>query len=1072
MKKAMTLLTGFLASALVWTLFAADIILDGVTPYDVATGMTMNENNRLTGSGSIRKTGKGTLALMNGGNDFTGGIDVQDGVVETHAQGSLGRGDVTLANNVSQLFFKAPPSVPGAFVAFTNNIEVTGTGTAVDATRSIFFYTNTAIHGNITAARSVLMRHEWISSSPGKGGASATIYGSITAPNRVTFNAYGTFAIHGPITTPLCFGGNSYSGTGTVELWDPDNAIDHYVISHDILSFHATNAMRGLVEWRPCYDGNASANYSNVKLNGYPQTIKGIHFYKSGNWVPGFGWYTARYKAGVDSFAFMSTAPVTLTLTGIAGTTCESYAKLKDEVSLDVNAVGVPGFVQQFRYYTNPTTGSIAVNAGMLQILEQATFPNVPSVVVGEAGTLALENTTNTFASITNLVVNGTLTVDSSALTPFPSTMTSLVISPDAVLDLPVGLTFKTTELTLRGVKRAGGVYPLGNDAHAIIVDDLWNGAALTVADGQTFTISDGAMFPYVPAVSVAAGGVLTVAQTTNTFAAVTNVVLNGTLAVGEDVEVLFPMTLTDLTLGANASVTSPAGKPAVVYTRRLTVDGDVKELGEYNFGGLTVFVIDGIHLSGACTLDVPANTTNVLSGLVWGEGSIRKTGPGVLSFTGSDNTFTGGLTVASGTIIVAATNALGTGPVTLLPTGTQTCQIRFVANAAIANEILHDGTSTDTYPAFYFEKDVTSLLQGTVTSTGDLFVWNERKVGGGTFPAPGPVTTFEGTVNVPNHRIMLRTYGDTHFKEAITTKRFGAADVGRWSEGGRLYLYSPSNSIDTIHGFSPHIYCMATNVLGGRFVLASQDWSNGGSCLEMSGFDQSISSLVTISTTYDKLRGTLQRINGSAGTTLTLTGEAATNRTYAFLAGGVSLLVDAQDFRDSFVQRLYGRTHTTTGDLIVSNGTLEITGPAVFTKVSRVVVGAGGTLKLDSTATDALAAVTDLVVAGTLTVGDQKAFGSELTAVTVTGTLKVNADGLPFAEKTELMVGGDWLLDIPENTTLRVHALRDVETGSYYGGGVYGSAESGAPRQDLASHFSGKGTLEVPRTGTLLLFK
>lgn len=1037
--------------------------------------MTTNENDRLTGSGSIRKTGAGTLALMNGGNDFTGGIDVQLGILETRAQGSLGKGKVTLANNTSQLFFKAAPSVPGAFVEFTNDVDVTGTDAVVDDIQSIYFYTNTTIRGNVTAVRSVLMRHDQAPNNPGKGGASATIYGSITAPNRVTFNAYGTFSIHGPITTPLCYGGKSHSGTGTVELWDPANAIDKYVISHDILSLRAENAMRGLVEWRPYYDGNPLANYSNVKLNGFSQTIKGIHFCKVDSWVPNStGWYMARFKAGANSFAFLSTGPATLTLSGIASTTCESYAKLKDEVSLDVNADGVSGFVQQFRYYASPTTGSVAVNAGTLQIMEQATFPNVPSVMVGAAGTLVLENTTNTFVSATNLVLNGTLTVADSAVTPFPNTVTSLVIGSNAVSNLPEGFAFMTRELTLRGVKRPGGVYPLGT-SQAIIVDDLWNGAALTVAEGQTFAVSDGAMFPNVPSVTVAAGGTLALAQTTNTFASVTNVVLNGTLTIGEDVEVPFPMTLSRLELGAGVSVTSPAGKPAVVYTRLLTVGGEVKDLGEYDFGGLTVIVTDGFHVGGACTLSVSAGTTNVLSGLVWGDGSIRKTGPGALSFTGAENTFAGGLTVASGTIIVAATNALGTGPVTLLPTGAQTCQIRFVANAAITNEILHDGSSTETCPAFYFEKDVQSVLKGSVTSTGDLFAWNENKnASGGMFPAPGPVTTFEGAVNAPNHRIALRTYGDMHFKGAVTAKRFGAMDPGRWSEGGRLYLYSTSNDISELCDYSPYVFCMAANVLDGKLILVSQDWTSGGTRLEMSGFSQSVSSLVTLNTTYSKVNSysNLQQVDGLAGTTLTLTGEVATNQTYARLSGGVSLLVDAKDFQNSFVQKIYGRTHTTTGDLIVSNGTLEVIGPAVFTNVSRVVVGAGGVLKLNSETNNAMASVTDLVVAGTLTVGAQKAFASELTSVTVTGSLKVNEHGLPFAKETELMVGGGWLLDIPENTTLCVHALRDVETGRYYGGGVYGSAESGAPRQSLASHFSGKGTLEVPGLGTMVILQ
>jgi len=68
--------------------------------------------------------------------------------------------------------------------------------------------------------------------------------------------------------------------------------------------------------------------------------------------------------------------------------------------------------------------------------------------------------------------------------------------------------------------------------------------------------------------------------------------------------------------------------------------------------GGGAVFLADG-------------GTSSILSGSISGVGSFAKIGHGTLTLTGS-NTYSGGTALDNGALIVAATNALGTGPVTV----------------------------------------------------------------------------------------------------------------------------------------------------------------------------------------------------------------------------------------------------------------------------------------------------------------------------------------------------------------------------------------------------------------------
>ena len=85
---------------------ATDMELTGVNDIDVPSGETWTYSGVISGSGSIRKIGAGTLVLNNAANTFTGGITITNGVVRADCEGCLGTGDVLIHNAKSSTILK------------------------------------------------------------------------------------------------------------------------------------------------------------------------------------------------------------------------------------------------------------------------------------------------------------------------------------------------------------------------------------------------------------------------------------------------------------------------------------------------------------------------------------------------------------------------------------------------------------------------------------------------------------------------------------------------------------------------------------------------------------------------------------------------------------------------------------------------------------------------------------------------------------------------------------------------------------------------------------------------------
>lgn len=108
----------------------------------------------------------------------------------------------------------------------------------------------------------------------------------------------------------------------------------------------------------------------------------------------------------------------------------------------------------------------------------------------------------------------------------------------------------------------------------------------LVISNGD-FRVTDGASFPNVPNIYVGSGGTFSSAATTNAFAGCRSLVVDGTMAFGNDVKTPFTDGKVALSLGSSANLTLPSGYTLTVPS--LKVGGEIKADGTYGDGGLAL---------------------------------------------------------------------------------------------------------------------------------------------------------------------------------------------------------------------------------------------------------------------------------------------------------------------------------------------------------------------------------------------------------------------------------------------------------------------------------------------------
>ena len=378
------------------------------------------------------------------------------------------------------------------------------------------------------------------------------------------------------------------------------------------------------------------------------------------------------------------------------------------------------------------TSGTIDVLSGT-ELTWAGAISGGGSLVKTGAGTLTLSGT-NTYTGTTTVSAGSLKLGSSSAL----AAGSQLVVAAGASVD------YNGFSPSLAGVNLS----PAGNETFPLSLSGAgsikMNGSGtLTLAAANTNTggvvVNSGTLrsgaagaLPAASAVSVAAGATLDLNGYAATISALSG---TGSVQLGSALLTLSPTSSQTFAgvISGSGSVSKPTGFD-------LYLNADNTFTGLLTIGGGKVVINRSIAadvlLSPSGTLYFNRFDDFTYGGAVSGSGVVYKSGDGKLTLTGS-NTFTGDLTITSGTLEVSAAAPLGAGSVTL-SRGTLATTASFTSARPM---------TLATYPATSGTIDVLSGTEltwaGAISGGGSLV-----KTGAGTLTLSG-TNTYTGTTTV-----------------------------------------------------------------------------------------------------------------------------------------------------------------------------------------------------------------------------------------------------------------------------------------------------------------------------------
>lgn len=184
----------------------------------------------------------------------------------------------------------------------------------------------------------------------------------------------------------------------------------------------------------------------------------------------------------------------------------------------------------------------------------------------------------------------------------------------------------------------------------------------------------------------------------------------------------------------------------------------------------------------------------------------------------------------------------------------------------------------------------------------------------------------------------------------------------GSW-KNGFLHLCSTGNSFGTCKLWYAGLQIEVANAVAPEFVI---DWGNSyhentRGVYYFGAYDQTANRIVgPFRTTQGAEITSGRQINGTGTLTLNGTADAISP---CLIENSLSIVWNPSG---NFTQTFSNRVHTTTGSLIVSNGTMRLAAGGKFANVKKVVVADGATFDLATAASGTLAALTTLNVYGT----------------------------------------------------------------------------------------------------------
>ena len=382
-------------------------------------------------------------------------------------------------------------------------------------------------------------------------------------------------------------------------------------------------------------------------------------------------------------------------------------------------------------------------------------------------------------------------------------------------------------------------------------------------------------------------------------------------------------------------------------YTGSTTIDGGELEIagaGRLNAGAYA----GAIAIGGGSILRFNSSAAQTLSGVVSGAGALVKTGAGTLTLGNINNTFTGGVTVHQGALMLGSTNnGISTirGVVTVNAGGTLDWN---VANAlgynsgSITALNINGGTVGGAVLTMHYYYDHGSI---PINMTGGTLI-----LGGPTTPGSAnqfrnaPVTVAASGVTA---QILGATASATLAIRDGTTQVFNVSDgaqavdllvdvvVGQNNGAGGL----TKTGAGTMELRKANLHSGVTRITGGTLRLgdasalgaSTLDWNNNGGALDLGAFT---------SITLGGLQGAQNFAMVNASSTPIALNVGANNSQFTGVLSGAGATLN----KVGAGTLVLAGVNTYTGTTTVSAGVLSLNAPAPTVPANLVMNGADGT--------------------------------------------------------------------------------------------------------------------------------
>ncbi len=582
----------------------------------------------INGMGTLIKQGAQTLTLS-GANTYSGGTEINNGVVRISSVGNLGTGPVSFQG-----------TAPSTTLQFTTGIPNFDLPINIAQSPNTFVQIDTPDLINASTISSV------ISSTSGAGGIFTKRLGGKLILSGANTYSTGTL-ISGGI---LSIGAVNNLGTGNVSI----NASSTLQFNSAISNFNLPISINPSVVATIDTDGNDSTISSQISTSGGALakiglgtlTLSGNNTYTGGTTI----------SAGVlqiSSPTGLSTGNVTdntslVFTSGANGTTLAQVISGTGSLTVQGGTITLSG--------TNSYQGGTNLDGGTLKIFNDSNLGDSSGALSFNGGALefAADITISAGRTVTLGSGGGTFQVDPT----FTGTINNAISGSGALIKTGTGILVLTGTNTYMGGTNfdAGTVQitadeNLGNSSGALNFNGgtLELAASVTLSSSRTLTLSGG-------------GGTI---QVDPTFTGSYSGNIGGSGALTKTGTGILVLTGTNTYMG---------GTHFNAGTVQITTDENLgNSSGALNFNDGTLELAASVTLSssrtvtlsgGGGTIQVDPTFTGSYSGNIGGSGALTKTGTGILVLTGT-NTYGGGTTISSGVLEIGSMNGLSSGPVT-----------------------------------------------------------------------------------------------------------------------------------------------------------------------------------------------------------------------------------------------------------------------------------------------------------------------------------------------------------------------------------------------------------------------